>query len=128
MPIINLMVNLRREQLDICCWEMVGNSWQVDGGARSINKLVQRSSNTNHFIDFCYITNINITLNIANKVATKRCQPADPPVSHIRIKVLGSRWPGTDWVHLKSTTKTSNSIQRRLDLLHMIIVIAEGTE
>jgi hypothetical protein len=54
------------------------------------------SSNSNDLIDFRYITNVNIALNIIDKITLKRSQTRRPPASQIRINVLRSRWPEVD--------------------------------
>ena len=57
---------------------MVGYTWQVDVVSCNVDKLVQISPNTNNLVDFSYVTNVNITLNIVDEVATKRCQARRP--------------------------------------------------
>jgi hypothetical protein len=53
---------------------MVGDTRQVDVGASSIDKFVQRSPDTYNFVDLRYVTNINLALDIVDKVTAKRCQ------------------------------------------------------
>ncbi len=97
MSTINLMVNLWREQPDICWWKMVGYTRQVDVISCNVDKL--------NLVDFCYVTNVNITLSIVDEVATKRCQPRRPTGVPNKNQCLGIDMVG-DWLmHLISTTK-----------------------
>ena len=73
---------------------MVGYTWQVDVVSCNVDKLVQISPNTNNLVDFSYVTNVDITLNIGDEVATKRCQAHRPTGvpnknQHLGIDMVG---------------------------------------
>ena len=68
---------------------MVGNTWQLDVAASSIDEFVQCSPNTNNFVDLRYVTNINLALDIVNKVTVKQCQTRRPTCVPNKYQRLG---------------------------------------
>ena len=89
---------------------MVRHARQVDVVAITIDKLVDSSPNPNDLIDFCYVTNINITLKVVNQVTTKRCQSRRPTSISNNNQRFGIKVASGRLVHLISTTKQSNLI------------------
>jgi hypothetical protein len=85
---------------------------------------MQRRTNANHLVNLGNITNINLTLNVVNEITTKRRQTSRASSVPYQHQSLGIKVALNRLMHLISTAKKSNSIQRRFDLPNMVIMIA----